>query len=405
MRFLHGAAPMFDHVVLRRHERGTAVTAGQIAEALLFYQKVHLVVDNLTLGHLLQQIGQTGLLALTGRPDFSAVYTEEMLATKTDSIGVSQAHDFQAVSFAGTKDIEFRSPQERLQHQVERLGLGASDARKFSQRFLQRVPLRRLSGSHFVKGGIPAAARQDLQDPEFFAAAVRTIVANIPGGYDAGSTLRAEVITSRLGNFVFDNIDFDGINARRAAMTPPLEPVTMAHVLMQLQDAKADFVLAAHYGGDFVTSSATSAVVRLRYEALLHRRSENAEAQRNFVSVALPDMPTIAEAVDSGERTFPEFLRLLDQSDRFKRWLKSANPDDGLVREYLLSTARQDWVQTSKVKALRYLLTLAAEATNPLAGFAAGVMDNFVVEKLLGGWRPNHFVSDRLVPFVSGGSK
>jgi len=54
---------------------------------------------------------------------------------------------------------------------------------------------------------------------------------------------------------------------------------------------------------------------------------------------------------------------------------------------------------------IRYLLALTADAANPVAGFVAGLADNFLIEKLLSGWRPSHFVNDRLVPFLTGDSK
>jgi hypothetical protein len=236
-------------------------------------------------------------------------------------------------------------------------------------------------------------------------AAVREILVHLPGGYDPGDLLNLEVIKSTLGHFIYDNIDFNGINERRAAMVPSLEPVTMAHVLSFIQDARADMALAAHYGGDFVSSTVTSAVVRLKYDTLLQRGGKNAGDRREFASVVFPDMPTIAEAVDSGERSFQDFLKLLDKSNRFRSWLKSANPDEGLTREYLRAVTSQDWIQTAKPKTIRYLLALAVDAASPLAGFAAGFADNFLIEKLLSGWRPSHFVNDRLVPFLAGAPK
>jgi hypothetical protein len=397
---------MFDHVVLRRAESGTAVTAGQIAEALLFYQKVHLVIDRVTLLALIGQIGAPLLVALTGRPDFSAVYTEEILATVTNSVGVSKCHDFGAFVLYGDQNVgQLKTVNERLQYELELSGVGKADAKRLAVALLRRVPVRKLSGDHFVKGGVPEIARKDLQDPRFLHAAVREILAHLPGGYDPGAGLSVEVIKSPLGHFIYDNIDFKGINERRAAMAPTLEPVTLAHVLSFVQDARADMALAAHYGGDFVTSTVTSAVVRLKYETLLQRSGKNATDRREFANVVLPDVPTVAEAVDSGERSFQDFLKLLDKSDRFRSWLKSANPDEGLTREYLKAVTSQDWIQTTKPKTLRYLLALAADAVSPVAGFAAGFADTFLVEKLLSGWRPSHFVNDRLVPFLTGGPK
>lgn len=393
---------MFESVVLRRKENGEPISAGQVAEALLFYQKVHVVVDRGTLIQLVRQIGISSLIALTQRTDFSAVYTEENLGTVTNDVGLLKVHGFAAFTLVGSQERgNLERVHDRLQFELEKLGAQPPDAKRFARAFLENVPARKLSGGHFISGGIPTAAHKDLLDAPFALAAVRRALIATPGGYDAGEELKLDVVETELGTYVFSSIDFDAVNRRRAALQPPQEAVTIAHLLSALLDARADISMAAHYGGDFVCSAATSAVIQVRYDLLLMRTQKNLGQQRNFLEVQLPDMPTIAEAIDSGERSFDDFLRLLDKSARFKLWLKSTNPDEGLVREYFRAATAQDWIQTNKAKGMRYALAALAEATNPVAGLVAGLADNFVIEKLLGGWRPSHFVNDRLKPFVN----
>jgi hypothetical protein len=395
---------MFDHVVLRRAESGAPVTAGTVAEALLFYQKVHLILDRQTLFELVRQIGPSGLLSLIARPDFSAVYTDEMLGTMTNSVGASKCHDFVAFTLSGKKSgPPFKSSTERLQNEFELAGLSAAQAKKIAVAVLKRVPVRKMSGNHFVEGGIPDAARGDLDDTDYLGAAFAEIVRQLPGGYDCGSSIRVEVIKGQTGYFVFDSIDYERVNQRRAQMNPAGAPMTTADILSHVQDARADLALAAHYGGDFVTSTITSSVIRLKLDMLLRRTELNAKARQDFTEVVLPDVPTISEQVDSGARSFHEFLVLLDKSAKFREWLKTTNPDEGLTREYLRAITSQDWIQTTRSKGIRYLLTLGADATHPLAGLAAGLVDNFLIDKLLGGWRPNHFIDERLAPFLACG--
>lgn len=393
---------MFESVVLRRKENGEPISAGQVAEALLFYQKVHVVIDRGTLAQLVRQIGISSLIALTQRTDFSAVYTEENLGTVTNDVGILKVHGYAAFTLAGSQEKgSLERVPDRLQFELERLGTPQTDAKKFARAFLERVPARKLSGGHFISGGIPAAAHKDLLDAPFSRAAVRQALIATPGGYDPGEDLKLDVVETELGTYVFSSIDFDAVNRSRAALHPPQEAVTIAHLLSTLLDARADLSMAAHYGGDFVCSSATSAVIQVRHELLLQRTLSNRGQQKSFLEVQLPDMPTIAEAIDSGERSFDEFLKLLDKSARFKLWLKSTNPDEGLVREYFKAATAEDWIQTNKAKGMRYAIAALADATNPIAGVVAGLADNFIIERLLGGWRPSHFVNDRLKPFVN----
>ncbi len=167
-------------------------------------------------------------------------------------------------------------------------------------------------------------------------------------------------------------------------------------------DARADLALASFYGGDFVTSEVTSSIIQARHIEFLRRSDINVDSRRQFIEVVLPDSPSLAEVIDSGERSFDEFLLLLDRAGRFKDWLKKVNPDEGLVRSYMRDISSEGWIQRLPAKSMRYILMHALDATNPGAGIVAGFMDNFVVDKLLSGWRPNHFISGRLGPFVQG---
>jgi len=395
---------MFDHVVLRRAEGegGVPISAGRIAEALLYYQHVHLVIDHGTLLALIAQLGAQRLLSLLRRPDLSAVYTEEILAIVTEAVGVLQVHRCAAIEMGSQHStVPIHTIHERLQYAVKSQVADKKTARTFVKDFLERVPVRKLSKDHFLQGGIANATKRDLLDAEFTKAAVRKILAQVPGGYDLGADLEFEVIDSDLGLYVFHNIDLDAINQRRGALQPVVEPLSIAHVLAQIQEARADLALASFYGGDFVTSRLVSSVIQIRHEELLRRSAINVGSQRQFAEVVLPDTPSLAEIIDSGERSFDEFLVLLDKAARFKQWLKSVHPDEGLVRTYLHDVASEGWIQKLPAKTARYMMTTAFGAANPVAGVVSGLIDTFLVEKLLGGWRPNHFISRRLRPFVN----
>jgi hypothetical protein len=70
---------MFEKIVLRRSDTGVALTLGEVAEALLFYQNVHLVLDPQALASLISCLGMNELLALVARKRLTAVYAEDFL--------------------------------------------------------------------------------------------------------------------------------------------------------------------------------------------------------------------------------------------------------------------------------------------------------------------------------------
>jgi hypothetical protein len=395
---------MFEHIALRRAEGGDPISVGEVVEALLYYQRVHVVVDRGTLFAWLRHIGPDHLLSLLQRSDISAVYCEEMLGAQTDFVGPLQVHNLVAITLSGHEGVgKLKSSEDRLIYELERLPIDKSVARRFAKQFLRRVPVRKFSGSHFAAQGITELAKRDLLDSEFTKLAVRQLVALSPGGHDPGNNFRFDIVNSDLGMYVFHDIDLAMINAKRASLSPAVEALTVAHLLSQMQDASADLAIASFYGGDFVTSQAASAIIKVRHESVLRRTELNTDARKQFVEIVLPDSPTFAEVVNAGERSLKEALTLVDQAVRFKHWLRTAHPDEGLVRTYMRDISSEGWVQRLPTKSLRYMLTLALDATNPAARLLAGFADNFLIEKLLGGWRPNHFVNARLQPFIRGG--
>lgn len=392
---------MFDKIVLRRAENGNMVTVGQIAEALLYYRSIHLVLDPGTLVGLAIQVGLASLKNILELPQVSAVFCEETIGTFTNRVGVTEFHDFAAATFTGHDKGELPTPYDRIVLQLERKGFASKEARKFALWFVGRVVARKISGNHFVKGGITNAARSDLDEDSYMRNAIRHAILHANERYfDDDDTLSLELIRSPHGVCAFTNIDFVKLNAFRKAKVPPLDAVTMASLLTTVLEARLDLAMASHYGGDFMTSEVASSLIRFRYAELLQSSKEHSDSQQTFVDAILPDAPSLAECIDSGERSFDEFLQLLSSARRFKNWLGAVNIDENLVSAYMKAIASEDMVQGIKVKTLRYALTTGMGFVNTAAGVLSSLADTFLVEKLLGGWRPNHFVSKKLDPFV-----
>lgn len=393
---------MFEKIVLRRSERGPALTIGEVAEALLFYQNVHLVLDYGTLNGFIERIGFERLLALLNRPNVSAVYCEETLGTRTERVGVSEAHAFVAFTFSGNQEVgHLTSRKKRLEHILERHGHDKRAARRLAERFLQRVPIRKLTEDYFLPGGIVNAATTDLHDPSFVHEAIQRVTANTVGAPPGLRDFKFEVLHTKSNFFIFTDIDLDSINTVRRSLNPPLENISVAHLVNEILMAKADTALAAHYGGDFYTSALSSQIVRLRYSELLRRVGISNEELQQLREIVLPDSPTIREVIDSGERSFDEFLMLLEKSQRFRDWIQGVNPDEKIVQAYLRDVTAEGWIQKLPSKTLRYVLGSVVGAVSPIVGLGLSAIDSLFLEKIVGGWRPSHFIENRLKPFLS----
>lgn len=377
---------MFEKIVVRTSTDGTSLTLGELAEALLFYQNVHIILDHGSLNGFLLKLGVSKFLELFSRPNVSGVYVEELLGTQTQIFGVTPRYMFGAFTLGDTEGVP-ESHLKRLELVLRRQGHSNRSAKKYAEKFLEKIPVRHLTSNYYVKGGILQAANADLDDTLLINEAIR--IALLKDAPDALlDPFKIEVVRQGIYFFVFTDSKFDSILKRRAPETAN----TMARLIGNVLNARADTILAAHYGGEFYTSEVTSSIVRLRHRELLKRIGIDQKEIEQFNEIVLSDCPSLREVINSGERTFDEFLELLDKADRFKRWVGGVNADRKLVDNYVRDASAQGWINSLPGKAIRYVIGTAVGIVEPITGAAASAADTFLAEKILGGWRPNHFV-------------
>ena len=392
---------MFEKIILNRSISGPAITVGELAEALLFYQNVHITLDYGSLAAMIKEIGMGNLLSLLARPNVSAVYSDQTLGVRTETINGIPKHSFIAFSLVGNKDGEkLNSRKKRVANLLERQGYDKKRARRYSENFKLRVPARLPTSDYYIDGGVVEAAKQDLLDTSFISDSMKLVLAeNAKVDFDQNEIIFRAV--PYLDGFSIEtNLNFDLINSQRKAMSPALEDVSLAHFINHILSSKLDAIMAAHYGGEFYTSQLSSNIIQLKNRALLKRAGIERKEIEEFSSIVIGDFPRVRDIINSRERSFDEFLKLLDKSDKFREWAKGVNPDEKLVKEYWGSVSSVGWINKIPSKSLRYVMNTTIGAINPGAGLFASAADTFLVEKIFGGWRPSHFVDRHLKPFL-----
>ena len=102
---------MFESVLIRRHVDGYhLVDAGTIAEALLFYDRVHVVADRPLFTYILRVIGSQNLLRLHQMNRISITYIRESIGVLTNTLPSGmQFHNFGAFEFAPRNNKRLRN--------------------------------------------------------------------------------------------------------------------------------------------------------------------------------------------------------------------------------------------------------------------------------------------------------
>lgn len=393
---------MFEKIILRSSDSGQPITLGELAEALYFYQNVHIILDYSSLTQLVTGIGMQKLLQLLSRKNVSAVYCEDTLATQTQKHGMIEVHSLVSIMVSGDQAVgQLNNRKDRLEYILIRLGHSKRQARVFIEQFRKKVPIRKLTDNHFVEDGILNAAYKDLGDKDFILEATKRTLIKAVGDKFPLTDFKFVLDIYHPNIYVNTNIDFDEINRKLKQSNSQLDNITPAHLIQNILIAKADTILAANYGGEFYTSELSSGIIQLRHNELLKRVSIDKRELSLFKEITIPNCPSIREIINSGERSFDEFLALLEQSNKFREWVHGVNPDEKIASAYLNEITSQTWVNKGPTKVLRYILSTAVGAIEPISGAAFSAADSFILEKFAGGWHPSHFVSKKLKPFLS----
>ncbi|MGF1593959.1 MAG: hypothetical protein ACFCUW_11800 [Kiloniellaceae bacterium] len=395
---------MFEKIVLRRSPTGGALTAGEIAEALLFYDNVHVLLDFGSLGGLLRTIGPDLLCSLIEENRLKASYYRNLLGTYSETKNYIQTHRFEVFEWSGDAKS---GPKKRIEDTLPLIFKRALDdprlSRKSAERFLKSVPTKSFSEGFGHPKGIRGVATADLDDAGYIRQvveiAIRTRLPSyvFPPGWDF-QIMRLE------DDFfiVSTNLPYNELNKQYQRLyRRDDKPFNSGHLIDHVLDARADLMLSVDNMAEFMTSQVSGSIMELKVKNILYRRYRNAGEIDLFQKIIIPNSRNLKEAIDSGDRKFEEFLPVLDKANKFKSWLRKGHPDSNVVSEYLMAVKEKTWIDKLPTKGLRFVATTAVGLAEPAAGVTLGLADAFLLDRFAKGWRPNQFIENYLQPFVS----
>src|SRR5258708_39498606 len=102
---------MFDNIViLRTANENSLIDIGLVAESLLFYDKVHLLLTRGTLHSLLNDLGAEGFDRLLDRPEIRASFWNQNFGTVSNTNGALRTLNF-SVFEVGSKRVNFKAAE------------------------------------------------------------------------------------------------------------------------------------------------------------------------------------------------------------------------------------------------------------------------------------------------------
>jgi hypothetical protein len=393
---------VFQSALIRSHKSGPNSTdAGTIAETLLFYNRVHVVADRGLLADLVSSIGLQNLLTLLADRRLSITYSRSVPAVFSQTTNYVSEFFFTAVVLHAHPDGKRIHNADEVRDAVVR---GAGDSRvtrKGATRLLDYLQFKNVGPQK--PGDSAQTAAQELSNPAYVKPAIKTLIERLAPGYQFPTIWDFKPIFAENGKFlVATDLDFRAINQEyHRHISPEHSSITIEYLLAHLLDTRVDIDLSAHYMSELVTRRDISELIKLRFERILARRDMSSAEIASFQEVFLGDARAVREAINSGERQFSDFLRILQKADRFKDWLAERNPDAGLLLEYYKAVTSDTWIGKLRGKSLRYIMTTVTGLVEPISGLLASAADEFIVDRVFKGWHPNQFVEGPLKRFTS----
>jgi hypothetical protein len=390
---------MFEAITVYGLEGSGGPDFGLLAESLLFYGHVNLVVNSGHLKTLLRVCGYEPVRDLMNIGALSLVYLENGAGVRTTDAGHSnERYDF-IVFDAPTLHLQSYLP-EVLRELVAKRG----KARRIGEQ------LRRHVSVSCHPPTINDTSLEDVATSSYIRTAVAQAVRHLAPEYQVPDPFLFDVV--RDGPFirVSTNINFAALNLiYHRRVDPQHSTISPAYLLSALHQATAELKMAASANSEMALSPLSTLIADIRLNGALRTRLQSEEALQLFQEFVFDDARAIREAINGGHRNMAELAELVAEAQKFKSWIKGQPEDTDMRKAYIAEVGRLSWCDKLPRKSARWAvftatgIALSAVTTPAVGGItsaALNAIDYFLVDKLAQGWKPNQFVEGPLREFL-----
>ena len=176
-------------------------------------------------------------------------------------------------------------------------------------------------------------------------------------------------------------------------------PFDYAGFMLALMESRGDNYIAGQFESELVTDKDYSSLIGLQLTDAIQKSLRSEEQINLFNEHILTECPSIGDAFINRTISGKDLIKLLVEGDKFREWLKNVPFDSSLINKYIEEITKETLADKKWVKGIRFVVTQLFSYI-PAVGYIASGIDIFFVEKLLKGWKPNHFIDKELKPML-----
>ena len=383
---------MFDRIIFKNQTGyGPLIDVGAVAEALLFYGHVSIIANSGTIKYLLTQIPPFVFLDLVHSKRITLFYVSDQVGIRTtERRDHLPLHDL----------VTFSSPQHTINKVPPEVFYERTQNRLASRQFAKAI--QSIDHDLFDQ----RAVLSSFENFELLEPVVSSIIHTLAPQYKQPDNVRFRIERENQGFIVNTNINFPNLNTEYHYSVPKEHSsISPAYLLSLFQSTQEDLYFSARLDSEVAVSFLSRKIHSQSLNSILNRRFESEKQIKVFGDLTLESGHAIREFVNSGKVPFADVVRLLDKADKFRAWLEKQPPDASLVKNYYRAIIENSWVEKLPVKTTRWGIftaagigidLLGAGGIGTSIGVSLGAFDTFVLDKLIGGWKPHHFVEGEL---------
>ena len=385
---------MFDSITIHYIPKQHSI--GKLAECLLFYDEVNIILRPNSLAHLLQNIGINEL------DDLRAFGLKIYIATDY----------FAAMPIgSGTRIMLLQTPHTDMHYRMIEMAMKEyfqTDviAGKVRRRIIRYKDITQ--AFNFPKEALAELTNSTLYCnfykkvlyKEFDELGIEELYLSNSIDYTFENSNNCYLLKSNL------NINELNALAKRKGLEYEFN-FSQQGFLLSLVSAFSDMIIAANKNSDLLTSTSCSLILSQKLSDIIQKTNKNLNSVSAFQRIILPESKDIETIINSKEKPFYDFIKLLEKAQEFKKWKKEIPEEKNFIEEYTKAISKNStWIERLPIKIMRFIIfeslgaTLDMLGSNGLASLGLSSFDSFIIDKLIKRWKPNQFISNNLRKFL-----
>lgn len=377
---------MFERILLKdgSNEAERFLCIEDLVDMMFYYGEVHVLVSQFELKQLLTVFGEDGLheLITTGRL---------VVHPCCQHVGASRYGELESV---GIFSANFRSIEEMLFNFHKETISDPKENERFVKRF---SPI--MTQYTFPKG-ITDSLCKDVENENLLSKATQEYIRQYYPDYRNIDDIhiKAKLEESSIMSFykIDGNLRLDELNAIHRSKGY-IGSFTNSTVLIALGETNIDCYLASDLKAEMITNHRWAEVYKLRMNEYIKQAEGSLENIDHFREMAANDFLSPGQSFVAGLINTQDLLKDLNGKDsvKFREWL-STIPDGQPLTGELYKDIQGQWTNKTWVKGTRLLSQIVTGKLNPIVGVAHSLLDGFLFDKLINGWKPSMFISNVL---------